>query len=397
MLSLLFANLFAGSHNKLAVGVRIIVRIIDILYRGTPNDARLERSYFVVAFVYHGRDFDTTEGTTIFFVNDHIMRHIHQTTSKVTGIGSLKSRIRKTLTSTVGRDKVLLYRKPFEEVRSNRVLNNSPTFATTLLRLSHKTTKPSQLTDLLLRTTGSGVEHHVNTIEAVVVFFEAPHHQIREEIGSFIPDSHDFVVARLIIDFPHTVLFDNTICLSRSLCDNSLLLGRDKHILEVKGKTTKERHTIAEVLYVVKELSCASNSADLEHIFNDPLERLLPEEFVDITNLIGDKVVEHKSPNRGLYNITLRLSIHNSCIGHHYLNGLMDIYTPIVVSDIGLLCTIENGGDTFLVNNLLLKLLLLRSQAAELRNVVKPEHHILRRHGNRLTTSRIEDIVRSQH
>ena len=75
----------------------------------------------------------------------------------------------------------------------------------------------------------------------------------------------------------------------------------------------------------------------------------------------------------------------------------MDIYTSIVVSDIGLLCTIENGGDTFLVNNLLLKLLLLRSQAAELRNVVKPEHHVLRRHGNRLTTSRIEDIVRSQH
>ena len=325
------------------------------------------------------------------------MRYIHQTTSKVTGIGSLKSRIRKTLTSTVGRDKVLLYRKSFEEVRSNRVLNNGPTFATTLLRLSHKTTKPSQLTDLLLRTTGSGVEHHVDTIEAVVVFFEALHHQIGKEIGSFIPDSHDFVVARLIIDFPHTVLFDNTVRFSRSLCDNSLFLGRDKHILEVKGKTAKECHTITEVLYIVKELSCTSNPADLEYIFNDSLERLFPEEFVDITNLIGDKVVEHKSPNRGLYNITLRLSIYNSCIGHHYLDRLMDIYTPIVISDIGLLCTIENRGDTFLINNLLLKLLLLRSQAAELRDVIKPEHHILRRHSNRLTTCRVEDIVRSQH
>jgi len=195
------------------------------------------------------------------------------------------------------------------------------------------------------------------------------------------------------VDFPHTVLFDNAICLSRSLSNNSLFLGRDKHVLEVKGETAKECHTVTEVLYIVKELSCASNSADLEYIFNDSLERLFPKKLVDITNLIGDKIVEHKASNRGLYNITLRLSIHNSCIGHHYLDRLMDIYTPIVVSDIGLLCTIENGGDTFLVNNLLLKLLLLRSQAAELRNVVKPEHHILRRHGNRLTTCRVEDIM----
>ncbi len=68
------------------------------------------------------------------------MGHIDETTGKITGVGGLKSGIRKTLTGTVGGDEVLEHRKTLLEVCKNRVLDDLAALCTTLLRLGHKTT-----------------------------------------------------------------------------------------------------------------------------------------------------------------------------------------------------------------------------------------------------------------
>ena len=90
------------------------------------------------------------------------MRYVNQTTGQVSGIGRLQSGIGKTLTGTVGRDKVLQHGQTFLKVRKDRVLDNLTTFCTTLLRFRHQTTHTGQLTNLLLRTTGTGIHHHVD-------------------------------------------------------------------------------------------------------------------------------------------------------------------------------------------------------------------------------------------
>ena len=90
------------------------------------------------------------------------MGHVHKTTGQITCIGGLKRGIGKTLAGTVGRNEVLEHRKTLLEVRKNRVLDDLATFRTGFLRLGHKTTHTGELTDLVFRTTGTGIKHHVD-------------------------------------------------------------------------------------------------------------------------------------------------------------------------------------------------------------------------------------------
>ncbi len=119
-----------------------LLRIVGINYimNGYASENTLaERcDYFLVVLDFCADK--TTERSAILFVDDHVMRHVYETAGEITGIGCLKSRIRKTLARTVGRDKVLKHRQTLLEVRQNRVLDNLTTLGTGFLRLSHKAT-----------------------------------------------------------------------------------------------------------------------------------------------------------------------------------------------------------------------------------------------------------------
>ena len=77
---------------------------------------RRTAKYTIVKWLYdflivlQSRSRNTTQCTAILFVDNNILCNVNQTTSQVTGIRRLKGGIRKTLTGTVGRDKVLKYR-----------------------------------------------------------------------------------------------------------------------------------------------------------------------------------------------------------------------------------------------------------------------------------------------
>ena len=74
--------------------------------RHTAEDALAERRYNLVA-ILERTALEATQCTAVFLGNDDIVRHVDQTTGKVTGVGSLHSGIGKTLTGTVGSDEVL--------------------------------------------------------------------------------------------------------------------------------------------------------------------------------------------------------------------------------------------------------------------------------------------------
>ncbi|MPM05096.1 hypothetical protein SDC9_51380 [bioreactor metagenome] len=101
--------------------------MIDIVYRNTTQYSFIQgRNHFLV--IFHFCRYQTTQGSAVIFGDNHILRHVNQTTGKVTGISRFQSRIRQTFTGTVGRDKVLQYRQTFFKVRQNRVFNNLTAF-----------------------------------------------------------------------------------------------------------------------------------------------------------------------------------------------------------------------------------------------------------------------------
>ena len=80
----------------------------------------------------------------------------------------------------MGGDEVFEHREAFLEVGKNRVLDDLSAFSTGFLRFCHKTTHTGKLTDLVLRTTCSGVKHHEYRVEALVGLCHLLHQYVGE-------------------------------------------------------------------------------------------------------------------------------------------------------------------------------------------------------------------------
>ena len=169
----------------------------DIVYRYTTQDTLIERRDNLITILQSGAN-QATQGTAILLSNDDIMRYVNKTTSQVTSIGSLHRGISKTLTSTVRSDKVLQHRHTLLKVRKDRVLNNLRTFCTSLLRLSHQTTHTRQLLNLILRTTGSGIKHHIHSVESLVCLGHFLHQDITQ-VGVNVSPSINYLVVTLLV------------------------------------------------------------------------------------------------------------------------------------------------------------------------------------------------------
>ena len=158
-----FGNFLTASHNQFAS-----CRMNNIMYGYTTEDAFIQSGDgFVIVFQCCTNQ--SAERAAVFFINNHIVRYVNQTTGQVSGVSRLQSGIGKTLTGTVSRDKVFQHGQTFLKVRKNRIFNNLTAFGTCFLGLCHQTTHTGELTDLFLRTTGTGIQHHVYRVEPLVV------------------------------------------------------------------------------------------------------------------------------------------------------------------------------------------------------------------------------------
>ena len=143
-------NLLAGLADHFARK-----RMDHVVQGRTAENAVVEGLHDVVVAL-DGRSRQAAERTAVLFVDNHVLRNVHQTTGQITCVGGLKRGIGKTLTGTVRRNEVLQHRKSLLEVREDRVLDNLLTaLDARLLRLGHKTAHTAQLTNLLLRTAGA--------------------------------------------------------------------------------------------------------------------------------------------------------------------------------------------------------------------------------------------------
>ena len=98
----------------------------------------------------------------IRFTDNQFLRHVNQTSGQITRVSCTQSRIRQTLTGSMGRHKVFQYVQTFTEIGLDRQLNGVTG------GICHQSTHTCQLFDLLIRTTRSGICHHID----IVIFIQ---------------------------------------------------------------------------------------------------------------------------------------------------------------------------------------------------------------------------------
>ena len=215
---------------------------------------------------------NTAEGTTVVRIDDDILRDIHQTTGEVTRIGCLKRRIGQPLTGTVGRDEVLQDRKSLFEVGEDRVFDNFAPSCGGLLRLGHKTSHTGKLANLLLRTTGSGVEHHIYRVEPLSVFTDTLHCQVCKASVGRSPYVDHLVITLVIGDKTHVIVGNDPLYLLVGIGDHVLFFLRNDDVTQGEGEPTLEGKLVSHGLDIIEELGCTWNTGFLQYVTDDITE-----------------------------------------------------------------------------------------------------------------------------
>ena len=338
--------------------------INHIVNRHAAQDALAQRSDNTVTVADLATN-ESAQGTTVLLVDDHVVSDVDQTTGQITGVGGLQSGIGKTLAGTVGRDEVLEHRQTLLEVCQNWVLDNLVTaFNARLLRLGHQTTHTGELTNLVLRTTGTRVEHHEYRVEALLVGSNLLH-QLVGEFGIDVgPDIDDLVVTLVVGDSTHVIVHLDLLGTGITLSDDFGLAVRNQHVIQVERQTALECHVVTHVLDIVKELSRTGHTAVADNTGDDIAQRLLGNQLVNVTNLVGHGIVEDDAAHRGVLDeLLLVLTIGVDHVNNHTDDG-MHRHLTLVIGHQSLLGTVE-------LESLALVAL------AQLGDIVETEYHIL--------------------
>src|SRR5690606_11389597 len=161
-----------------------------------------------------------------------------------------------------------------------------------------ETAHTTKLTDLLPRTTGTGVHHHVDRVEALLILFELLHEGIGQQRVRTSPDIDYLVVALVVCDQTHHVVVPNCINFFLSSGNKFTFLSRDLHIIETHRETTLVRHLESKVFDIIEELRSLRQTCKFEDIRDDGLQFLLRQQFVNESDFFRHILVEqHTSYN----------------------------------------------------------------------------------------------------
>ena len=172
------------------------------------------------------------------------MCNIDQTTSQITSVSSFQSSIGQTFTSTVSRDKILQHRQALFEVCQNRVFNNLSAFSTRFLRLRHQTTHTGQLTNLFLRTTSTGIQHHIYRIESLIIARQLLHQNIRQFRVYVSPSIDNLVITFIISNETHVIIGHDLLHFGITFVYQSFFFGWNNHVGKIKRQAAFKCHLI---------------------------------------------------------------------------------------------------------------------------------------------------------
>ena len=169
-------------------GLAVLERLADVLRRDPTGDALVrhvvedERQLDVLARSAVGRNLAR------LLADDHVLRHVDEPPREVARVGGAQRRVREALAGTVRRDEVLEDGEALHEVRLDRAGDDLP------LRIGHEAAHARELADLVERSAGSRVGHHVDRVRRL----EVVHHPVGDLVRRLRPDGDDALVALLL-------------------------------------------------------------------------------------------------------------------------------------------------------------------------------------------------------
>ncbi len=282
-------------------------------------------------------------------------------------------------------DEVLLHGKAFLEVRENRVFDDLTTGGTCLTGLGHQATHTGKLTDLVSRSTSTGVAHHVHGIEALTILFDFLHQNLGKTGVALRPNVNHLVVTLGVRDETHAIVHCNFINLLVGLIDQFGLGRRDDDVTQVKGETAFISHAVTESHDIVEEFGTHLIATTMQHVSDDVSESLLGQQLIDIRIIFGNHLIEEHTPHTGVNDFPGTHAVHIDTA----LDDSVKVNALLIIGNHNLFRAIENMSFTgHMVVTLGRKLL---------GHVIQTQHHVLGRHGNRSTIGRVENVVGGHH
>src|SRR4051812_958982 len=334
----------------------------------------------------------------VLLTHDHVLGHIHEATRQVARVGGTKRRVGQALARAVGRDEVLEHRQALHEVGLDRSLDDLA------LRIRHQASHAGQLADLLERATGTRVGHHEDRVEDVQVLL----HRLTHLVGGRRPLLDDALVALLLRDQARVVLVLDLAHLALVTVEDLLLLGRNHDVVLRHRDAGLRREPEAEVLERVENEGDRVRPVQvherLDHLVHVALLQRLVDECV-LVRVVAlaehlrqralDALVEDDPPD-GREDVATGAAA-------TVLGQVMQAHHLVLVRQLRLLRGAEHVralAVLLVVPLAALQLLLERVQLLGLLavgEVVRAEHHVLRRRGQRRAVRRRQDVVRRQH
>ena len=376
-----FLNHLAGGHDHLAV------RGLQILGGGAAENARRQRRDDL-AGVDDRPHADAVLRTAIRGGDDRILRHVDETAGEITRVRGLQRRIREALAGAVGGVEVFENRQAFLEVRDDRALDDLAG------GLGHQAAHGGELLHLLRRTARARMRHHVDRVDrhvaAVLVLLhrrDADHHLLGELVRALHPGVDDLVVFLALGDEAVVVLLLIFLGGGARLRDDTLLRLRHDHVVLAEGDAGLEGLAEAQRHDAVAEndrlLLTAVAVDGVDHVRDFLLGHQLVDDVEGNLHMLRHELAEDQTAGRRVEDLRHALAL--LVIGPGAALDLRvqrDRLRRDRVLDLALI------GEAHA---------LARLAVALQRQIIEAENDILRRHDDRLTIGRMQDVVRRHH
>ncbi len=352
-------------------------RLVQILGEDTAGDALVE------PVRREQRQLDVVVGSAVLLADDHVLGDVDQTPRQVARVRSSERGVRKALASAVRRDEVLEHREAFHEVGLDRTLDDLT------LRIRHQAAHAGELTDLLERSTCARVGHHEDRVELE----ERALHRVRDGVRRFRPDVDDLLVPLGLGDQAAVVVAldpsDALLILGKDL----LLLRRDDDVVLRDRDPGQSRVLEAEGLDRVEQAPHRVGAVTGRKLGDERVGLALRERLVDELRLLGLHVdrLEDAAADLLVEDHAAR-SRHHQLAVEAILDRILEMHLLGVERELDLLLGLEP---------LRPRVEILGGQLGQVLfgvgEVIDPQHHVLRRRGQRPARCGREDVVRRQH
>ena len=211
-------------------------------------------------------------------------------------------------------------------------------------------------------------------------------HVLHQHFGNLVVDTspsvNDLVVTLIVRHQTEVITLGDCLHLGIALGDKVGTLLRNKDIVEVEAQATLECHVVTKVLDIVEELSRTSHTAGLDNLGDDILYSTFLQYRVLESDLLRHILVNHDTTGSGLDDMLGQLTVDHLLDTYAHLG--VDIHAALVQGNSALLLVVE--GQPFALHT-----------GTFLGDVIQTKNHILRRHCDRITVSRIKDVMRAEH